>query len=98
MSMSLVSSILLHLKAHGAMIARASGVGIGTSPSSEDAVPIGIAESGTASSQPSSCCESCFPLAVYHEPAWEGLRVTMFVVRRMVEKSRNLKSEMVMFI
>jgi hypothetical protein len=81
-SMSLISSRQFYLEAHGPMIARASGVGIETSPSSEDAVPIGVVESGTASNQPSSCCESCLPLAVYHDPACEGLRVTMFAVRR----------------
>jgi hypothetical protein len=67
------------------MIARASGVGIATSPSCEDAVPMGVVELGTACSQPSSCCESWLPLAVYHEPACEAARVTMMrrgLVRR----------------
>lgn len=90
-SMSLMSSALVHLEAHGAMMARASGVSIETSPSSEDAVPIGVVESGTASSQSSSCCESCCLLAVYQEPACDGLRVTMFAVGCRREKSQSLK-------
>jgi hypothetical protein len=97
-SMSLMSSVCIHLEAHGAMIARAFGVGIETSPSSEDAVPIGVVESGTASNQPSSCCESCLPLAVYHDPVCEGLRVTMFVVRRRREENLSLKGGMVMIV
>jgi hypothetical protein len=76
-SMSLTSSPSVFMVAHGAMIARAFGVGIETSPCCEDVEPMGVVERGTASSQPSSCRESCWPLAVYHEPAWEGLRVTI---------------------
>jgi len=76
-SMSLVFSPRDFKVAHGAMIARAFGVGIETSPCSEDAVPIGVVEPGTASSQPSSCCESCLPLDVYQEPACEASRVTI---------------------
>jgi hypothetical protein len=75
--MSLSSSLYVFVEAHGAMIARAFGVGIATSPCCEDVEPMGVVELGTASSQPSSCWESCWPLAVYHEPAWEGRRVTM---------------------
>jgi hypothetical protein len=76
-SMSLTSCIHIILVAHGAIIARAFGVGMETSPCCEDAEPIGVVELGTASSQPSSCPESCWPLSVYQEPAWDGLRVTM---------------------
>lgn len=66
-----------HLVSHGAIMARACGVGIETSPCREEVVPIGVVLLGTASSQSSSCCESCLPLAVYHEPACEALRVTI---------------------
>jgi hypothetical protein len=54
-SMSLASSPHVFVVAHGAMIARAFGVGIETSPCCEDAEPMGVVELGTASSQPSSC-------------------------------------------
>lgn len=60
-------------------MARAFGVGIETSPCCDEAVPMGVVELGTASSQPSSCLESCWRLSVYQEPACEGLRVTMLV-------------------
>lgn len=70
------------LIAHGAIMARACGVGIETSPCCEDAVPMGVVELGTSSSQSSSCWESCLPFAVYHEPACEALRVTIFCAGR----------------
>jgi hypothetical protein len=87
-SMSLRSFLLIVSKAHGAMIARAFGVGMEISPCCDDAEPMGVVELGTASSQPSSWRESCWPLSVYHEPACEGLRVTMlaFECRRMENK------------
>jgi hypothetical protein len=53
--MSLTSSPHVFVIAHGAMIARAFGVGMETSPCCEDAEPMGVVELGTASSQPSSC-------------------------------------------
>lgn len=74
-------------------MARAFGVGIETSPCCEDAVPIGVVELGTASSQPSSCFESCWLLSVYQEPACEDLRVTILDVIRRREYKR-LKSGM----
>lgn len=64
-------------------MARALGVGIETWPFCDEAEPIGVVEAGTAPSQPSSCCERSWPLSVYQEPAWEALRVTMVVRRRM---------------
>jgi hypothetical protein len=63
------------------MMARAFGDGIDTWPCCEEAEPIGVVESGTASSQPSSCCDSCCLLSVYQEPAWVALRVTMLGFR-----------------
>jgi hypothetical protein len=65
------------MSSHGAMMARALGVGIATWPCCEDVDPIGVVELGTASSQSSSCFESCWPSFVYHEPAWVALRVTI---------------------
>ena len=59
------------------MMARAFGVGIETWPCCEEAEPMGVVELGTASSQPSSCCERSCPLSVYQEPACVALRVTM---------------------
>lgn len=56
-------------EAHGAIMARALDVGIVTSPCFDEAVPMGVDDEGTSSSQPSSCLESAFPLSVYHEPA-----------------------------
>ena len=67
----------LHRIAYGAIIARALGVGIETSPCWDEAVPIGVVVSGTWASQPSSCCESLAPLLSYHEPAWEASRIAM---------------------
>jgi hypothetical protein len=68
---------------HGAIIARAFGVGIETSPCCDEAVPMGVVELGTASSQPSSCLESCCLLSVYQEPACEALRVTILANGRI---------------
>jgi hypothetical protein len=76
-------------------MARAFGVGIETSPCCEDAVPMGVVELGTSSSQPSSCCESCLPLSVYQEPACEGLRVTMVCLEVLSREKRRLKDAMV---
>jgi hypothetical protein len=69
------------------MMARAFSVGIETSPSCEDAEPMGVVDLGTASSQPSSCCESSCPLSVYQEPAWVALRVTIVGLNEF--KDRN---------
>jgi hypothetical protein len=93
--MSLVSSLHGHLVAHGAMMARAFGVGIVMLPCCEDVVPMGVVELGTSSSQPSSCCESCLPLSVYQEPACEGLRVTMLCFEVVRRENRRLKGAMV---
>lgn len=67
-------------------MARAFEVGIETFPC-EEAETIGLVLPGTASSQPSSCRERTAPSSVYHEPACEGLRVTMLAVegRKMTE-------------
>jgi hypothetical protein len=54
-----------------------------------------VVELGTASSQPSSCCESCLPLSVYHEPAWLGLRVTMLSFELRNSEDMRLNGEMV---
>jgi hypothetical protein len=93
--MSLELLLLVHSVAHGAIIARALGVGMETSPCCEDVEPIGVVELGTASSQPSSCCESCLPLSVYHEPAWLGLRVTMLSFELRNSEDMRLNGEMV---
>ena len=59
------------------MIARACGVGIETWPCCEEAEPMGVVDSGTSPSQPSSCWDRSCLLSVYQEPAWVALRVTM---------------------
>jgi hypothetical protein len=59
------------------MIARPLGVGMLTGPCCEDVEPMGVVVRGTAASQPSSCCESCWRLSVYQDPAWLARRVTM---------------------
>jgi hypothetical protein len=63
------------------MMARALGVGIETWPCCEDAEPMGVVESGTSPSQPSSCCDRSCLLSVYQEPAWVALRVTILGFR-----------------
>ena len=71
--------------AYGAMMALAFGVGMETSPCCDDAVPIGVVESGTASSQPSSCCERSWRLSVYQVPACEAERMAMSLVEYVRE-------------
>jgi hypothetical protein len=66
--------------AYGAMMARALGVGIATSPCCDEVAPMGVVELGTAASQPSSCCDKTWPLSEYQEPAWLDLRVTMLAM------------------